>query len=56
MAGLMAAPLRVVEDAAERLSGSRWGAAALRVGQASRGVVFLILGYLVARVAAGALG
>jgi hypothetical protein len=45
-----------VEDAAERLSGSRWGEGALRVGMASRGLVFLLLAYLVARVAMGVLG
>lgn len=56
MNGPKVAPLLAVEDAAARLSGSKWGDGALRAGLASRGVVFLILGYLVIRVATGALG
>jgi hypothetical protein len=39
-----------------RVARSRWGDHAARVGLAARGVVFVLLGYLVARVAAGALG
>lgn len=39
-----------------RLAESRWADRALRCGLAARGVVFLIFGYLVARVALGALG
>lgn len=35
---------------------SRWGDRALRAGLAARGIVFFIFGYLVARVALGALG
>jgi uncharacterized protein DUF1206 len=56
MAGPRVTPLHTVEDAAARLSESKWGEAALRGGLASRGVVFLILGYLVARIATGVLG
>lgn len=39
----------------EQVAGSTWGDRALRVGLASRGVVFVLFGYLVARVALGAL-
>lgn len=56
MSGSNVASLHAVQDAAGRVAGSRWGERALRVGLAARGLVFLILAYLVARVAAGALG
>lgn len=41
---------------AAEVASSRWGDRALRAGLAARGIVFLVLGYLVARVALGALG
>jgi hypothetical protein len=45
-----------VRRPAAKVAASPWGARALRAGLAARGVVFLVLGYLVARVAFGALG
>lgn len=39
-----------------RIADSTWGERVARTGLAARGVVFLLLGYLVARVADGALG
>lgn len=56
MSGSSAVSLHAVQDAAGWLAGSRWGERALRVGLACRGLVFVILAYLVARVATGALG
>lgn len=56
MAGSKAAPLGAVQGGAERLTASQWGEGVLRAGLAARGVVFLILAYLVVRVATGALG
>lgn len=48
------------QDAMHRVAGSvtgsRWGSRALRVGLAARGIVYLLLSYLVARIALGALG
>lgn len=44
------------DAATAKVADSRWGDRALRAGLGARGVVFLIFGYLVARVALGALG
>lgn len=44
------------ERTAKAAANSTWGDRLVRVGIASRGVVFVILGYLVARIAFGALG
>lgn len=41
---------------AATVAGSRWGDSAARVGLAARGLVYLLLAYLVARIALGALG
>lgn len=41
---------------AKKIANSRWGDRAMRLGLGARGVVFLVFGYLVARVALGALG
>jgi hypothetical protein len=45
-----------VEGAARQVASSTWGDRAARVGLAARGVVYLVLAYLVARIALGALG
>lgn len=41
---------------ARAVAGSAWGDKGARIGLASRGLVYLLLGYLVARIAFGALG
>lgn len=46
----------VLQRGSRRVASSTWGDRVARVGLAARGVVFLVLGYLVARVADGALG
>lgn len=45
-----------VQRPARRVAHSTWGDRALRAGLAARGVVFLVLAYLVFRIALGALG
>ena len=45
-----------VTQTAEQVAGSRWGDRLARIGLGARGVVFLGLAYLIARIAAGALG
>jgi hypothetical protein len=51
-----AAAGRQARSAAREFATNPWGERALRVGIASRGVVFVVLAYLVARIALGALG
>ncbi len=45
-----------VEARTEHVASSRWGRRFARAGLATRGVVFVLLAYLVARIADGALG
>lgn len=46
----------VLEETTEQLASSPWGQRFARTGMAARGVVFVVLAYLVARIADGALG
>ena len=45
-----------VHDTAQAIAASRWGDRAARVGLGARALVYLVLAYLVARIALGALG
>lgn len=57
LTGVSSTSLRVSPTRlARRVAGSTWGDRLSRVGLAARGIVYVVLAYLVARIALGALG